>query len=183
MEILGYFDKEEAKQNPYNLSYMGYERQVNIKNRVGQAFVFPAIGDNIVRASLVQLFDELDMRQFILIDPSAKISPTAILCPSTYIGKNVCINAQSKVGKGAIINTGAVIEHESKIGDFAHIAPAAVLCGDVEVGIYSFIGANAVVKQGINIGSNAVIGAGSVVLKNIPNGEVWIGNPAKKYLP
>jgi sugar O-acyltransferase (sialic acid O-acetyltransferase NeuD family) len=183
MEILGYFDKEEAKQNPYGLSYMGCERQVNIKNRVGQAFVFPAIGDNIVRASLVQLFDELDMRQFILIDPSAKISPTAILFPSTYIGKNVCINAQSKVGKGAIINTGAVIEHESKIGDFAHIAPAAVLCGDVEVGIYSFIGANAVVKQGINIGSNAVIGAGSVVLKNIPNGEVWIGNPAKKYLP
>ena len=182
MEVLGYFDKERAKNNPYKLLYMGYEREVNIKKCAAQALVFPAVGNNMVRASLVRLFEDLGMQQFVLIDPSAKVSPTAKIFPSTYIGKNVCINAQGCVGKGAIVNTGAIVEHESNVGDFTHVAPAAVLCGNVRVGSHSFVGANAVVKQGITIGANAVIGAGAVVLKNIPDGETWIGNPAIKYL-
>ena len=32
---------------------------------------------------------------------------------------------------------------------------------------------------GVTIGEGALIGAGSVVTKNVPAGEVWVGNPAK----
>lgn len=39
--------------------------------------------------------------------------------------------------------------------------------------------ANSVVIGKINIGNNSTIGAGSIVLKDIPEGEVWAGNPAK----
>ena len=35
------------------------------------------------------------------------------------------------------------------------------------------------VLPGVTIGKNAVIGAQSLVSKNIPNGEIWAGNPAK----
>ena len=41
------------------------------------------------------------------------------------------------------------------------------------------IGANATILCGITIGENAMIGAGSVVTKDVPSGEVWVGNPAK----
>ena len=41
------------------------------------------------------------------------------------------------------------------------------------------IGANATILPGISIGSNSLVGAGSVVSKNIPDNEVWIGNPAR----
>ena len=41
------------------------------------------------------------------------------------------------------------------------------------------IGAGSVVIGGIVIGENAMIGAGSVVTKDIPAGELWIGNPAR----
>ena len=34
-------------------------------------------------------------------------------------------------------------------------------------------------KNGITIGENAMIGAGSVVTKDVPAGELWVGNPAK----
>jgi len=43
-----------------------------------------------------------------------------------------------------------------------------------------FIGANSIILKGVRIGKGAVVGAGSVVTKNIPDGEVWAGNPAKK---
>ncbi|WP_428071355.1 acyltransferase [Chryseobacterium gambrini] len=41
------------------------------------------------------------------------------------------------------------------------------------------IGANATILAGVTIGENALVGAGSVVTKNIPDNEIWVGNPAK----
>ena len=32
---------------------------------------------------------------------------------------------------------------------------------------------------GITIGKNSLIGASSIVTKNVPEGELWMGNPAK----
>lgn len=42
------------------------------------------------------------------------------------------------------------------------------------------IGAGATLLPGIEIGRNSIIGAGSVVTKNVPDNEVWYGNPAQK---
>jgi UDP-2-acetamido-3-amino-2,3-dideoxy-glucuronate N-acetyltransferase len=42
----------------------------------------------------------------------------------------------------------------------------------------AFIGAGAIVLPGLTVGKRAVVGAGAVVTKNIPAGEVWVGNPA-----
>lgn len=33
--------------------------------------------------------------------------------------------------------------------------------------------------QNVTIGNDCIVGAGSIVTKNIPNGEVWAGVPAK----
>lgn len=42
------------------------------------------------------------------------------------------------------------------------------------------IGSNATILGGITIGKGAIIGAGAVVTKDVPPGEVVVGNPAKK---
>lgn len=42
-----------------------------------------------------------------------------------------------------------------------------------------FIGCNSVICKPITIGENAIVGAGSIVTKDIPDNEVWAGNPAK----
>lgn len=44
----------------------------------------------------------------------------------------------------------------------------------------AFLGADVMVLKGVTIGERAVIGAGSVVSKDIPNDEIWAGNPAVK---
>jgi maltose O-acetyltransferase len=41
------------------------------------------------------------------------------------------------------------------------------------------VGGNVVVNPGVKIGSNVVIGSGSVVVKDIPDGMIAAGNPAK----
>ena len=37
-----------------------------------------------------------------------------------------------------------------------------------------------VTGKGVTIGEHAIGGAGSVVANDIPAGEIWAGNPAKK---
>lgn len=47
---------------------------------------------------------------------------------------------------------------------------------------YAMIGANATIICGARIGKHAHIGAGSVVTSRyVPPGEMWIGNPARKW--
>ena len=43
----------------------------------------------------------------------------------------------------------------------------------------AFIGAGSFVLKGVQIGKHSVIGAGSVVTRNVPDYEIWGGNPAR----
>ena len=52
-------------------------------------------------------------------------------------------------------------------------------CTETTIEDEASIGSGSPILCGINIGRGAVIGAGSVVTKNVPDGQVWVGNPAK----
>ncbi len=56
---------------------------------------------------------------------------------------------------------------------------AEIRSGPVKIGNDVFIGANSIILKGVTIGNKSIVGAGSVVTKNIPEGEIWSGNPAK----
>ena len=49
----------------------------------------------------------------------------------------------------------------------------------VKIGNNVFVGAHSTILKGVSIGDNAIIGACSVVTKNVPENEIWAGNPAK----
>lgn len=51
--------------------------------------------------------------------------------------------------------------------------------GSIEIYDNSFIGAKAVIMPNVKIGPNAIVAAGSVVTKDVPEGAVVGGNPAK----
>lgn len=49
----------------------------------------------------------------------------------------------------------------------------------VSIGNHTFIGQRCIILPGVSIGDNVIVGAGSIVTKDIPDNEVWAGNPAK----
>ena len=178
-EIKGYFDITEAVVNPYQIPYMGFENEVDLKHIVGADWVFPTVGDSGLRAQLVAMFQSLGLNQLSMVDPTAMVSLSAKIGLSTYVGKGSIVNAQSQIGAGVIINSGAIVEHECRIADGCHVAPGATLCGNVVIGYNSFIGANSVVRPSINIANGVVLGAGSVLLRDIIEPGIWFGNPAR----
>ncbi|MBQ9902662.1 MAG: acyltransferase [Clostridia bacterium] len=42
----------------------------------------------------------------------------------------------------------------------------------------AFIGGHSIILKGVTVGKHSVIGAGSVVTHNVPDYEIWAGNPA-----
>lgn len=43
----------------------------------------------------------------------------------------------------------------------------------------AFIGAHSTILKGVCIGENSIVGACSVITKDIPDNEIWVGNPAR----
>lgn len=72
------------------------------------------------------------------------------------------------------------IAHDVEIGEGSLIAGGNVIGGCVKIGKNCFLGFNVSTKPEITIGDFSMVGMGSVVLYDIPEGEIWCGNPAHK---
>jgi sugar O-acyltransferase (sialic acid O-acetyltransferase NeuD family) len=173
----GYFDLLENSENPFQLSYLGNEKEYDFSEFT--SYIFPAIGDNLLRMKIHKFIQQNNLNECHLIHPSVTLGFGIYVGFSTLIAAGTIINTLGKIGDGCIINTGCVLDHEAKIENYVHIGPGATLAGNVSVGEGTFIGANSTIVQGISIGKNCIIGAGSVVLKNIEDNTVIVGNPAK----
>ena len=99
------------------------------------------------------------------------------------IGSYVCIDRGNMhdtiIEDGVKIDNLVHIAHNVYVGENTMIVAGNVVCGSVTIGKNCFIGANSTIRQHLKIGDNVIIGMGSVVTKDIPDGEVWAGNPAK----
>lgn len=54
-----------------------------------------------------------------------------------------------------------------------------IKCAPITICEGAWIGAHSIILKGVTIGKRSVVGAGSVVTHDIPDDEVWAGNPAR----
>jgi putative colanic acid biosynthesis acetyltransferase WcaB len=81
------------------------------------------------------------------------------------------------VNHETIIGANCTLRHSTTIGNKK--LPDGSYSQSPKIGCNVDIGANVVILGSLTIGNNAVIGAGSVVVKDVPEGAVVAGNPAK----
>jgi len=180
MNLRYYTDKSKIFKNPFDLSYLGFEGNLDYKFWDKDCSYILGIGDNLIRRKTADLLISKEVTLLNVTHPSASISTKVQFGIGNFISRNVSVNALVRIGDICILNTGCIIEHECVIGNAVHIAPGAVLAGNVEIGDNTFVGANTVIKQGVKIGRNVIIGAGSVILKDIGDNKKIVGNPGKE---
>lgn len=178
LNISGYLEQHSVDFNSYNLEYLGFEGDKDFDWSIAEKFVL-GLGENNLRFKIGELVKSKNKDLLNIFHPTAALSASLKIGSGNFIAANATVNALASIGDYCILNTGCIVEHECTIEDAAHIASGAVLTGNVKVGARSFIGANSVVRQGVNIGKNVIVGAGSTVIKDIPDNQVWVGNPAK----
>jgi len=138
-----------------------------------------SVGDNADREALMELAESAGLEFLTLADPSAivagdaEVGPGSVLMPMSFVG------AGARVGRGAILNTAATIDHGSVVADYAHMSVGAHLSGECRVGARTLVGIGASVTAGVTLGQDVVIGAGAAVVRNVGDGIVAVGVPAR----
>ena len=123
------------------------------RNEKGELERFPSIGGVVIE-------DNVDIHSNVNIDRGT-------------LGDTI-------VGLGSKIDKFCHIGHNVVIGKHCVITAHSVIAGHAKIGDYSWLAPGAIIRDGIEIGKNVVIGMGSVVTKNVGDGQVVFGVPARE---
>jgi UDP-2-acetamido-3-amino-2,3-dideoxy-glucuronate N-acetyltransferase len=133
-----------------------------------------------------QIPESTNVWQYCVILPNAKIGENCNICSHCFIENDVVVGDNCTVKCGVQLWNGIALEDDVFIGanvTFTNdryprsknsdwiLEKTLIKCG-------ASIGAGSTLLCGITVGERAMVGAGSVVTKDIPAGELWLGNPA-----
>ena len=113
----------------------------------------------------------VEIQKGVHIGSNCKIQSHSFICEGVRIKNRVFIGHGVTFINDKLPKTTNLDGTIKKNGDWT--------CTETTIEDEASIGSGSTILCGINIGRGAVIGAGSVVTKNVPDGQVWVGNPAK----
>lgn len=134
----------------------------------------------------------LEDRQ-VVVHPSGFVAPNATLVGSVVLEENASVwfnvviradNDTITIGRDTNVQDGSVVHTDAGIpmtlGRGITVGHQAMLHG-CQIGDYTLIGMRATVLNRARIGRYCLIGAGALITedKEIPDGTVWMGAPAK----
>ena len=100
------------------------------------------------------------------------------------IGANTCIDrgalSDTLIGDYTKINNLCHIAHNNIIGKNVSITGCVNVSGGNVIDDDVWIAPNASLLGYIHLGKGCILGMGAVATKDIPAGETWVGNPARK---
>jgi acetyltransferase-like isoleucine patch superfamily enzyme len=134
-----------------------------------------AIGDNEARMRIV---DRLDLEWVTVVHPFTWVAPGVRLGRGAFVGAGAVVQPSSDVGEHAILNSRAGIGHDAIVEPFAHLSVAYLGSGG-GVGEGALLAIGRSVLPGGHVGRWATVGAGAVVTRAVVSGTTVLGVPAR----
>ena len=206
LKVGNHFFKKKLEAGIHPTAYIHPKAKLGANIHVGANASIGAcnIGDNVTIYPNVVINDDVSIANNVVIKSGAVIGfdgfgyerdeeNNLIKFPqiaNVLIMDNVEIGANTCIDRGALSDT--VINFNTKINNLCHIAHNVVIGKNVIIAAQVNISGSSLIEDDVwiapnvslrdqrKVGKAAVVGMGAVVTKDIPAGETWVGNPAKK---
>lgn len=181
-ELVGFLDDvniERAGTSFCDSRVLGGREQLDSLRAQGVHALTFGLGNTQARLALAELVRSKGYELATAIHPRAVVATAARIGAGTVIKAGAVIDADATIGENAIIGACACIAHGSILADGVRVSAGVSLAGHVTIGQATMIGAGATLKDHIRIGAHTIIGAGSTVVRDIPDGVVAFGTPAR----
>jgi UDP-N-acetylbacillosamine N-acetyltransferase len=181
-DIVGFLDdvnRERQGTAFCNLPILGGEEQLEHLHAKDVQHLILTIGDCQARLRLAPIVREQGYELVTAIHPRAVIADGVSIGAGTVIKAGSIVDVGVTIGENVILSAGALISHGCVLEDGSRVAPGAAIAGNVVIGRGTYVGAGATIIEGIRIGRHSLIGAGAVVVRDIPDGVVAYGVPAR----
>jgi UDP-2-acetamido-3-amino-2,3-dideoxy-glucuronate N-acetyltransferase len=124
-----------------------------------------------------EISDESKIGAFVEIQKGAKIGRRVKVSSHTFICEGVTIEDEVFIGHGVMFINDKYPRATTAGGELQ--TAADWVCVPTLVKRGASIGSNATIMCGVTIGERAMVGAGSVVTRDVPDGAVVAGVPAR----
>lgn len=140
------------------------------------------LGEGVQIHAFVNLYgcrigDGTRLGTFVEVQKGVTIGKKCKISSHTFVCEGVDIEDHVFVGHGVMFTNTVMPRSVNETGELQTESDWQLVRTRIEQG--ASIGSGSVILCGITIGRNALIGAGAVVTKDVPAGEVWVGNPAR----
>lgn len=205
-EVGNHFFVEKPKQGIHPTAIIDPGAKIGKEVTIGPYSIIgkAVIGDGCVIDSNVRIYDDVVMGRECVIKSGAVLGGAGfgyerdengnkfrfpqigqlIMGDYVDVGSNTTIDrgalSDTVIGHHTKISSNCVIAHNNRIGCNVTITGCAMLSGSNIIDDNVWIAPNSSIRGWVHIEEEATVGMGAVVVKNVPAGETWVGNPAKK---
>lgn len=138
-----------------------------------------AVGEPSVRDFMYHKVKDEGISLATLVHPGVYIDETTTIGEGVVIAEGVTITANVEIGNNTYIQAHAVIGHDIRIGQHTVIGSNCQIGGGDQIGDRVFMGFLSGITDHISIGSDSIISAGAIVFRELPEGVIAVGNPAR----
>ena len=138
-----------------------------------------AIGDNALRQCISLALVAQGERIVTVAHPVGSVGHDVVVGRGSMLSAGAVVTPCVRIGRGVLVNTRASIDHESVVDDFAHVSAGATVGACVTIGARTLVGLGATVMSRCRVGADTIVGAGALVVRDLPDGVVAMGVPAR----
>lgn len=182
--VLGFLDDDRSLWGAvvYGLPVLG--GSVHILDEP-EAFAVLCPGKGAARLRIAELLREqgfAEERFATVVHPGVSIPDSCSVGVGSVLLAGTVLTADVTLGRHVVCMPNVVLTHDDVVEDGATLCASAVLGGSAMVGSRAYLGMGCSVRERVRIGADATIGMGAVVLRDVPEGQTWVGVPASALM-